>query len=821
MKAEYKPNEIEKKWQTQWEKEGIYKTQRDPNKPKHYALTMYPYPSGDLHVGHWYAIAPSDAKARYMSMKGYNVFFPMGFDAFGLPAENVAIKQGVHPYKWTMKNIENMRAQLKSMGTMFDWDNEVITCYPDYYKWTQWFFLKFLEKGLAYRKNSPVDWCPTCNTTLAREQVWGEDRHCERCQTPVIKKELDQWYFRVTKYVEELLDFSKINWPERVTKMQQQWIGRNKGAEIIFKGEKGDPIEVFTTRPDTLYGATFLVMAPEHHLVEQLTTPEKKKMVDAYVNEAIRKTEIDRLAADKEKSGVFIGSYAIHPLNDNKVPIWIADYVLMGYGTGAIMAVPAHDERDFAFAEKFDIEIKVVISPQDWDGSSLEEAYAGLGEMVDSGPFNGLGSEEGKSKVMELLQEKGSGKGSVTYRLRDWLVSRQRYWGAPIPIIYCEKCGNIPVPYEQLPVVLPEDAEFLPTGESPLKKHPDFLNAKCPKCGANAQRETDTMDTFLCSSWYQYAYITPYCKEAPFSPEDGKTWLPVDQYSGGIEHATMHLLYTRFFTKAMRDIGVVDFDEPMLNLFNQGIILGEDSEKMSKSRGNAVSPDSFVEKYGADAVRAYLMFIGPWDKGGSWNSQGITGIQKFLQRSWNIVIHCTLEGKTGKQPSENEINELRGVTHRTIKKVTGYMESFKFNTLLSSLMEMNNYLHKVKTSEFAEKEAWKESIRSYILMLAPLTPHIAEELWRRTGGQKSVHKQAWPVWDEKFAKEETVTLVVQINGKVRHLLEVSPDISKEAAQEMAMESEKVKPYLQGKEIVRIIFVPRKLLLNIVTGRLDG
>lgn len=809
---EYNPIEIEQKWRERWEKEGLYKKAKDPGKPKHYALTMYPYPSGDLHIGHWYAIAPSDAKARYMAMKGYNVFFPMGFDAFGLPAENVAIKNGIHPYKWTMKNIENMRMQLKSMGAMFDWDHEVVTCHPDYYKWTQWFFLKFLENDLAYRKNSPVDWCPTCNTTLAREQVWGDDRHCERCRTPVIKKSLDQWFFRVTKYAEELLDFSKIHWPERVMKMQEQWIGRSEGAEITFMSEQNDPMYIFTTRPDTIYGATFLVLAPEHPLVQKLTPPGHQEAVRGYVSEASRKTEIDRLAADREKSGVFTGAFAIHPLTGEKIPIWIADYVLMTYGTGAIMAVPAHDERDFAFAKKFGLDIKVVIAPPGYKGAPLQEAYPGQGEMVNSGPLNGMSSEEGKAGIMKLIRDKGCGRASITYRLRDWLVSRQRYWGAPIPIIYCAQCGTVPVPSDKLPVLLPEDAEFLPTGESPLKKHEGFLRAKCPKCNSDAHRETDTMDTFLCSSWYQYAYISPYFKDAPFSKEEAACWLPVDQYTGGIEHATMHLLYTRFFTKAMRDIGLVDFDEPMLNLYNQGIILGEDSEKMSKSRGNVVSPDDLVNEYGADAVRAYLMFIGPWDEGGPWNSRGIIGIQRFLQRTWNLVLeHPKAKGE---QPSSEEILELQKLAHKTVKKASGYMESFKFNTLIASLMEMNNYMYKVKSAEIAETDAWKGAIRNYILMLAPLVPHLTEELWERTGGKGSVHRQAWPVWDEGLAAEDRVTFVVQVNGKLRDRLEVPAGIGKDEACELARNMDKVKSLVQGKEIVKTVFVPGKLL-NIV------
>src|SRR3712207_3666087 len=553
---------------------------------------MLPYPSGDLHVGHWYPMTPSDTRARFMRMRGYRVFFPIGFDAFGLPAENAAINRGIHPYMWTMSNIENMRGQLRQMGTMFDFDSEVVTCDPDYYRWNQWFFLKFFERGLAYRKEAPVDWCPKDNTTLAREQVIGPDRRCERCGTPVIKKNLAQWLFKITDYAEELLDFSKIEWPERVKTLQTNWIGRSEGAEIVFEVEVYGPVTVFTTRPDTLFGATFFVMSPEHPAVEEITTPERFDEVRAYVEKAGRMSEIDRTDVTREKTGVFSGAYAVNPANGERIPVYIADYVLMGYGTGAIMAVPAHDERDLEFARKYGIEIRTVIAPPDWDGAELDEVYAGEGTMVNSGPFDGTPSEEGKEMVTAWLEERGAGRAAVAYRLRDWLISRQRYWGTPIPIIFCGPCGTVPVPEEDLPVLLPADAEFMPTGESPLKLDPDFYNTECPKCGGPATRETDTMDTFMDSSWYQYRYLSPHYDEGPFVPERGKKWLPVDQYTGGIEHAVMHLLYTRFFTKVMRDLDLVHFDEPMLRLFNQGIILGERSEerRVGKERRSRWSP---------------------------------------------------------------------------------------------------------------------------------------------------------------------------------------------------------------------------------------
>src|SRR5919107_772952 len=636
-KQTYNPVALEHHWQERWAESGLYKTYEDPAKPKHYALTMLPYPSGDLHVGHWYAMTPSDTRARFMRMQGYRVFFPIGFDAFGLPAENAAINRGIHPHKWTMSNIENMRRQLKSMGAMFDFDSQVVTCDPEYYRWNQWFFLKFLEKGLAYREEAAVDWCPKDNTTLAREQVIGPDRRCERCGTPVIKKYLAQWFFKITDYAEELLDYSKIDWPERVKTLQTNWIGRSEGAEIDFDVPGYGPVEVFTTRPDTLYGATFFVMAPEHPAVEWITNPDRADEVRAYVERAGRMSEIDRMDATREKTGVFTGAFAINPANGEEIPIYVADYVLLAYGTGAIMAVPAHDERDFDFAREYGIEIRTVIAPPHWDGEALEEPYAGGGMMVNSDGFDGTPSAEGKERVTAWLGERGAGEAAVTYRLHDWLISRQRYWGTPIPMIFCDECGVVPVPEEDLPVLLPEEAEFVPTGESPLKLDPDFYNIECPRCGGPATRETDTMDTFMDSSWYQYRYLSPHYDGGPFDPEVGERWLPVDQYTGGIEHATMHLLYTRFFTKVMRDLGLVWFDEPMMRLFNQGIILGEDAEKMSKSRGNVVNPQEFVDRYGSDALRCYLMFIGPWNQGGPWDGRGIEGVARFLRRAHSLV----------------------------------------------------------------------------------------------------------------------------------------------------------------------------------------
>ncbi len=814
MTDKYNPQEIEAKWQQRWEETQLYHVSDDVKRP-YFFLTMFPYPSGDLHIGHWYAMSPADAKARYMRMQGYDVMFPIGFDAFGLPAENAAIKHGIHPFQWTLKNIERMRRQLRSMGASFDWQREVVTCLPEYYKWTQWFFLQFYKHGLAYRMRSAVDWCPQCNTTLAREQVWGEDRHCERCGTPVIKKDLEQWYFRITKYAEELLQHDGINWPERVITMQRNWIGRSEGAELNFKSEQGDDIIVFTTRPDTVYGATFMVLAPEHPLVAKLTTPEQRAAVEEYVANASRQTEISRLAAEKEKTGVPTGAYAINPATGARIPIWIADYVLMGYGTGAIMAVPAHDERDFSFARKYGLPVPVVIRPPEWNGEELQAAYTGEGPMVNSGPFDGMPQKEGIKAVTAFLAEKGLGKPAVSYRLRDWLISRQRYWGAPIPIVYCPNCGTVPVPEEDLPVLLPEDAEFLPTGESPLKYHEGFRRTTCPQCGGPAERETDTMDTFICSSWYQMRYTSPHYDQGPIDPKAAKVWLPVDQYTGGIEHACMHLLYTRFFTKACRDIGLLDHGEPMLNLFNQGMILGEDNEKMSKSRGNVVNPDDYVGALGADTVRAYLMFIGPWELGGAWNSRSIDGVSRFLNRVWSLVV----EDRPSLQPSPSEgegakVAELRRFTHKTIRTCTDHMENFRFNVYLAALMEYTNNLARLRETPVVQTEAWDEAMRTLTLLLAPITPHLAEELWARLGQPYSVHQQRWPQWSEELAADEVVTLVVQVLGKVRARLQVPADIDAEQAKAMALANENVQKHLDGRTVKDVIYVPGRLV-NIV------
>ena len=810
----YKPEEIEPKWQERWAADGLYNADINYEKPKFYALTMLPYPSGDLHIGHWYAMTPSDARARFKRMQGYNVLFPIGFDAFGLPAENAAIQRGIHPQKWTYRNIQFMRGQLKSMGAMFDWRREIISADPEYYRWTQWFFAKFFENNLAYQKEAPVDFCPHCNTTLAREQVHGEDRHCERCGTPVIKKNLKQWFFRTTDYADELLDFSGMDWPEQVKTLQTNWINRSEGASVIFKTENGDKIEVFTTRPDTLWGATFMVLAPEHPLVEKVTTQSQQQVVASYQEQAKRMGDIQRESAEREKTGVFTGGYAINPVNDEKIPIWIADYVMMSYGTGAIMAVPAHDQRDFEFARKFNLPVVVVIQPADEepiDSAEMTAAVPAAGEMVNSGPLTGTPGDQAFERAVEFIEEKGIGQRAVNYRLRDWLISRQRYWGAPIPIIHCQKCGAVAVPDEDLPVTLPEDVEWLPTGESPLKLHPTWRFTTCPKCGGEAERETDTMDTFMCSSWYHLRYLSPHYDKYPFNPKEYDYWMPVDTYTGGIEHATMHLIYTRFFHKASRDLGITKGKEPMLQLRNQGMVLGEDNEKMSKSRGNVIPPDDLVTAYGADTVRAYLMFFARWELGAPWNSSGIEGSVRWLRKVWYTFLEPSDNAKSA---SKDVLRDMRRKVHQALESVTHDFETFNFNTIVSGLMELLNEMNTAKAQGAFATEPWKEAQSIYLRMMAPVCPHIAEELWERTGHDYSIHTQSWPEVDTTATREEEITLIIQVNGKLRDRLIVPVNISEDEAKAAALTSENVQNFLEGEQPKKVIYVPGRLV-NIV------
>ncbi len=813
MVSEYKPREIEAKWQQQWAEDRLYEVDEDSPKPKWYALTMFPYTSGDLHIGHWYALAPADVHARFKRLQGYNVLHPMGFDAFGLPAENAAIKRGVHPFTWTMQNVENMRRQLKSIGAIYDWSREVITCLPEYYKWTQWFFLKLYEHGLAYRGKAPVNWCPQCQTVLANEQVVSGG-FCERCDTPVTRRDLEQWFFRITRYADELMEHQGIDWPERIKIMQRNWVGKSSGTEISFvldhPGVEEKEIGVFTTRPDTLFGVTFMVLAPEHPLVARLTTADRRAEVEAYIDRSRRLTDIERLSTEKEKDGVFTGAYVTNRVNGEKVPIWIADYVLLGYGTGAVMAVPAHDERDFAFAQKYNLPIKVVIAPPGWQGGELEEAYIEPGTMTGSDRFDGLPNEQGIEAVTNFLKEKGWGGPAVSYKLRDWLISRQRYWGAPIPMVYCDKCGVVPVPEKDLPVLLPEDAEFRPTGESPLKYNRKFVTTTCPTCGGSAKRETDTMDTFMCSSWYFLRYTSPHTDTTAFDEGKVKYWMPVDLYTGGAEHAVMHLLYARFFAKALRDIGLIDFDEPFSRLFNQGIIIAG-KQKMSKSRGNVITPDEYVSKLGADAVRAYLMFVAPWEQGGEWNDSGLSGIRRWLNRLWQLVLGDYKEKAAGKAARK----ELARITHQTIRKVTEDLDKIRFNTIISALMEFTNYLGKVKEAGSVTEKDWRQATETLILLLAPTAPHLTEELWQRMGNDYSVHDQSWPAWDEELAREDEITLVVQVNGKLRDRLTVPASITEDEARTLALARQKVRSYLEGKQVVRVIYVPGRLVNLVV------
>jgi leucyl-tRNA synthetase len=816
MTAKYNHTEIENKWQERWERDRLYYAKEESSKTKWYALTMFPYTSGDLHIGHWYAMAPSDVHARFKRMQGYNVMHPIGFDAFGLPAENAAIKRGIHPFTWTMNNVENMRKQLKTMGAVHDWSREVITCLPEYYKWTQWFFLKLYEAGLAYRSKAPVNWCPGCQTVLANEQV--VDGHCERCDSAVERRDLEQWFFKITKYADELMQHEGIEWPEKIKLMQKNWVGKSEGAEISFALDypqiEEKEIRIFTTRPDTVHGVTFMVLAPEHPLVNKLTTPEHKTEIENYIARTRKLTEIDRLSTDKEKDGAFTGSYCINRLTGDKVPIWIADYVLMSYGTGAVMAVPAHDTRDFAFALKYDLPIKVVISPPDWKGEPLTEAYTEEGIMVNSRQFDGTHSSEGIKSVIKYLEEKGWGKGTISYKLRDWLISRQRYWGAPIPIIYCDKCGTVPVPEKDLPVKLPEDAEFKPTGESPLKYNENFVNTICPLCGAPAKRETDTLDTFMCSSWYFLRYTSPGIDSAPFETDKVKYWMPVDLYTGGAEHAVMHLFYARFFIKAIRDIGLVDFDEPFLRLFNQGTIISQHM-KMSKSRGNVVNPDDYVNQMGADTVRCYLMFIAPWERGGDWNDSGISGLNRWLKRVWNLVTEGYRQKTISpdeKQKAEQDTNHF---IHKTIKNVTNDMEKMRFNVMIASLMEYTNYLDDVRSKGAISEDLWNTGIERLMLLIAPSAPHMAEELWEISGREYSIHNQKWPEWDEETAEADEITFVIQVNGKLRDRFQVPVTISEEEARKLAVESPRVRPHIDGKKIVKEIFVPGKLFNMVV------
>ena len=826
LEERYFPQAIEKKWQDYWEEHKTNKTYDDSDKPKYYALSMFPYPSGKLHMGHVRNYTITDVIARYKKMNGYNVLHPMGWDSFGLPAENAAMKHGANPLDWTMKNIDYMKKQLKMMGLTYDWDREVATCTPEYYKWTQWLFLQLYKKGLAYKKEAAVNWCNSCGTVLANEQVI--DGKCWRCDSVVEKKYLSQWFFKITEYAQTLLDDIKKleGWPDSVKIMQTNWIDRSEGAILRFKvkGMDGVEIPVYTTRPDTVYGITYLVVAPEYKDIELLTTPENKQKVEEYRQNARRMTEIERLSTERVKTGVPLGTYFINPFTGDECPVWTADYALAEYGTGAVMAVPAHDERDYAFAKKYNLPIKVVIKPE--NSEETPELYVQPGVMINSREFNGKNSLEVKKLIIDKAEREGFGQRKVQYRLRDWLISRQRYWGAPIPVVYCDKCGIQPVPEKDLPVLLPEDVDFSVVGKSPVCTSKKFVETTCPVCGGKARRETDTMDTFVCSSWYYMRYADARNSEKPFDKDLVNKWLPVDQYVGGIEHAILHLLYSRFFTKALKDCGLLDFDEPFKNLLTQGMVL-KDGSKMSKSKGNTVDPDDIFANYGADTARLFILSDSPPERDFDWSDAGVEGCYKFLNRVWrlfaamqnNIVFDYKLPDVS---TLTKENNKLVRETHIAIKKITNDIShEFQFNTVISKYREFVNVLYEYTNpkTEYSDedKNVLGFALISLLKLLAPVVPHLAEEIYSSYGGKTSIHTQEWPSFDENLAKSGTITLVAQINGKVKDKIEVDTDTSKEELEKIALNSEKIKALLEGKEVVKVIVVPSKLVNIVVKG----
>lgn len=869
---EYQPKSIESRWQRYWERGKISEVQEDPSRPKFYCLVMFPYPSGRIHMGHVRNYAIGDVIARYKSLRGYNVLHPMGWDAFGLPAENAAIERGIHPAKWTGENIKAMRRQLKKLGLSYDWSREVSTCEEDYYRWNQWFFLKMYERGLAYKKMSSVNWCPSCETVLANEQVI--DGQCWRCEAMVVQKELSQWFFKITEYAEELLEYcNRLNgWPERVITMQKNWIGRSEGVEVDFPLADGEgALRIFTTRQDTLFGATFVVLAPEHPRVQQLIQGNPRVgEVNEFVNRVAKQDRRIRTAQDLEKEGVFTGAYAINPLTRERIPIWVANFVLMEYGTGAIMAVPAHDQRDFEFAQKYGLPIRVVIQNPEGSlvSSDLTQAYTEeAGFLTESGPFSGLSPTEAKVRIAQYIEQQGLGKRTVNYRLRDWGISRQRYWGTPIPIIYCDRCGIVPVPEGDLPVKLPRKVPFTGKGGSPLLESKAFLNVTCPKCHKRGRRETDTMDTFVDSSWYFLRYTNPYVSDRPIHTQAADYWMPVDQYIGGIEHAVLHLLYARFFTKVIRDLGLIKVDEPFTRLLTQGMVVKETyycpdhqylfpeqvnkdgvcklclaagsgtvvevgrTEKMSKSKKNVIDPEALISKYGADTARLFTLFAAPPEKDLEWSDEGVQGANRFLNRVWRLVTQHAGDMKKVKidpqalQVLPPDLKGIRRAVHRTIKKITGDIEDdFHFNTAIAALMELVNTLYQTKeplTHKDVKNEGlrqfkmiWKEALQTVVLLLSPFAPHISEELWKRLGNAPSIFKARWPVCDEELIKSEVITLVIQVNGKLRGKIEVPADLDEEAIKQQALADPKIQPWVAGKSVRKVIHVPGRLV-NIV------
>ena len=821
----YFPQEIEKRRRELWINNKVYKVEKTTDKEKYYVLSMLPYPSGKLHMGHVRNYTISDVIARFKKMNGYNVLHPMGWDSFGLPAENAAIQHGADPETWTLENIKYMKSQLQKLGIMVDWDREIASCLPDYYKWTQWFFLKFFEKGLAYKKEAAVNWCPKCATVLANEQVI--DGKCWRCDSVAEKKYLSQWFLKITDYADKLLnDLEKLDgWPARVKTMQKNWIGKSHGAILKFKVKEIDGLEipVYTTRPDTVFGITYLVVAPEYKDIDKLTTPENKAAVEEYRKNASRMTEIERLSTERTKTGVPLGTHIINPFNGEESEIWVADYALVEYGTGAVMAVPAHDERDFAFAKKYDKKIKRVIDNPENPDAPLNEAYVEPGVLVNSGKFTGMKNEDAKQAITKFAEENGFGKETTQFRLRDWLISRQRYWGAPIPIVYCEKCGTVAVDESELPVLLPKDVDFSVKGKSPILTSPTFLKTKCPKCGGEAVRESDTMDTFMCSNWYYYRYIDAKNDKEPFSKELSDYWSPVDQYVGGIEHAILHLLYARFFTKVIHDMGLVDCDEPFKNLLTQGMVL-KDGSKMSKSKGNTVDPDEIFENYGADTARLFILSDSPPGRDFDWSDAGVEGCYKFVNRLWrlfvqnkdNIIVNYKIPDVKELSP---ENNMLLRQTHIAVKKITQDINAeFQFNTVVSMYREFSNtifeYLGKKSQLKEQDKHVLSFSLLTLLKLIAPVVPFMSEEIGEKIGLKQSIHEEKWPDFNENLAKMSSITLVVQINGKIKDKIEVEAETSKEELEKTALQSEKIKALLEGQNVVKVITVPNKLV-NIV------
>lgn len=823
MNERYDFASIESKWQKKWAEEKIYKVTEDKSKPKYYCLEMFPYPSGNLHMGHVRNYSIGDVIARFKTMHGYNVLHPIGWDSFGLPAENAAIKHKTPPAKWTKENIANMNRQLHAMGLSYDWDREVTTCLPEYYKWTQWFFLQFYKKGLAYKKGASVNWCPGCQTVLANEQV--VEGKCERCDSVVEKKSLEQWFFKITEYADRLLkDLDKLQgWPNKVRVMQENWIGRSEGAILRFPVQESDDIiEVFTTRPDTVFGLSYMVLAPEHPLVEKLIAGTKYEAdVRAFVKEVQQMTEVERASTELEKKGIFIGAHVVSPADGKIVPILVGNYIIYEYGTGAVMGVPAHDERDFLFAKKYDLPITIVVMPEGKElrVEDMTEASKENGIMVNSGQFNGMKNEDAKKAIVDYLAEKGMGEMKVNFRLRDWLISRQRFWGAPIPIIYCDHCGTVPVPEDQLPVMLPHDVDFKPTGESPLKYMEEFVNTTCPICGRPARRETDTMDTFVCSSWYYLRYTDARNDKEAFAKENADHWMNVDQYIGGVEHAILHLLYARFFTKVLYDMGLVSVDEPFQNLLTQGMVL-MDGSKMSKSKGNIVSPEAIIDKFGADTARLFILFAAPPERDLEWNDQAVEGCYRFINRVWRFVYDY-VQSCGGENAEAGELSrkdkDMRRLVHTTIKRVTDDAGTrFNFNTAISAIMELMNGLYQYREVAGYNKAVMAEAVDTLVLLLAPFIPHVTEELWQDLGHGESVHKQKWPVVDEAALVADEVTVIVQVNGKVRDKILMPVNLDKAETEKMVLAQPKIAEILAGKEVKKVVVVPNKLV-NVVVG----